>query len=147
MATALATRIAALGLWAIAIAERSGSAATELIERGIMPPIGTGHPVEVFTACGIGAFEHLLNADMMPPNMKIRMRLQFKPMPHLHKVDMWENDAGDRRVVTLYSPDLDLYLTVCLGTDKMKRPIECHGPFEAKLAHDTLIRMVKAGQL
>jgi hypothetical protein len=147
MSTGVANRIAALGVWALRIAEISGAAATGLIEHGIQPPIGSGNPIEVFTACGIGAFQAVLNADMMPEGVKMNAQMRFTQTPHYHQVALWENDSGNRRVVTVHVPEANVFLSIVQGGTQMVRPIPTNTPQAAAQAHNTLVAMVQAGQL
>jgi hypothetical protein len=153
MSTGLANRIAALGQFAITVGDISGEAAALLLEAGARSPIGSGHPAESFTVCGIGAAQLLFNT-MMPPNMQMRIKIQFEqqqPEPRWHRVARWDNESRDRTVITIYVPEREVFLSMCLSkgkpTPNMQRPIQSRTPSEAKLAHDVLVQMVQEGQL
>lgn len=121
-------RLAAGGYWAICMAEASRRAIEEMAEAG-MPavPIGSGSPPEVFTTCGLGAFEYVVNC-YMPAGAHLHVAIQFQqPIKHpplfdrqgqpidlsrwftlvrnaaYRRVAMWENDSGDRQVSTIWT--------------------------------------------
>jgi hypothetical protein len=153
MSAGIASRVAALGHFAITVGEMSGDAAAKLLEMGERSPIGSGHPVEAFTVCGIGAGQLVFNT-MMPPNMQMRARITFDQQPQerkWHRVARWDNESRDRTVITIYVPDREIFLSMCLSNGKptpnMQRPIQSRTPSEAKLAHNVLVEMVQQGQL
>lgn len=125
-------RLAAGGYWAICLAGLSRDRGEAMREQGIDMSVVGNTPQEIYTRCGIGAFEYVVNC-YMSEGAHIKVAIQFgQPQPEgvsyvpplfdrqgnpidvgqwrmLHglkeyrRVALWENDSGDRQVSTIWT--------------------------------------------
>ena len=125
MRQSFANRLAAGGFWAISVASLSCEIAARMREHGVQVPVGNGSDAEVFTICGLGAFEHIVNA-YLPEGARLHVEVRpigdgpkFYDRHHRRitlqqwtvlqedlnykRVALWENDSGDRHVSTVWT--------------------------------------------